>query len=191
VVGSVVAAQSGLKVGDEIQPTHGIGSEGHKHEGFKVVGILQPTGTANDRGVFINIEGFYLLEGHASAPHEEDEHPSEQPQQVSTESEHEAEAEVQGDHKQNSKHGDYDEPSRAYAPLPIDQRKVTSILVLCNSPFGPTVLDAAINKADDPIAQVVPPAREIRMLLDRIIDPLRIVLLVLTILIFWSAFTTP
>ena len=61
----VVAAQSGLKVGDEINPTHGIGGEGHKHDGFKVVGILKPTGTANDRAVFINIEGFYLLEGHA------------------------------------------------------------------------------------------------------------------------------
>ena len=29
----------------------------------------------------------------------------------------------------------------AHAPLPIDQREVTSILVLCNSPLGPTVLD--------------------------------------------------
>ena len=68
VVGSVVAAQSGLKVGDEINPTHGIGAEGHKHGGFNVVGILKPTGTANDRAVFINIEGFYLLEGHALSP---------------------------------------------------------------------------------------------------------------------------
>ena len=72
VVGSVVAAQSGLKLGDEINPTHGLGGEGHKHEGFKVVGILKPTGTANDRAVFINIEGFYLLEGHASQPHDEE-----------------------------------------------------------------------------------------------------------------------
>ena len=67
VVGSIVAAQSGLKVGDEIQPTHGIGGDGHKHDGFKLVGILKPTGTANDRAVFINIEGFYRLEGHALA----------------------------------------------------------------------------------------------------------------------------
>ena len=71
VVGSVVAAQAGLKVGDEIQPTHGIGGDGHKHDGFEVVGILKPTGTANDRAVFINIEGFYRLEGHALAEDEE------------------------------------------------------------------------------------------------------------------------
>ena len=40
VVGSIVAAQSGLKVGDEIQPTHGIGGDGHKNDGFKVVATL-------------------------------------------------------------------------------------------------------------------------------------------------------
>src|SRR5262249_37660769 len=72
VVGSIVAAQSGLKVGDDIQPTHGIGGEGHKHDPFKLVGILKPTGTANDRAVFINIEGFYRLEGHALAESAED-----------------------------------------------------------------------------------------------------------------------
>jgi putative ABC transport system permease protein len=31
VVGSVVASQSGLKVGDEVNPTHGRGGDGHKH----------------------------------------------------------------------------------------------------------------------------------------------------------------
>src|SRR5262245_59203451 len=45
VIGSIVAAQSGLKLGDEIQPTHGMGQEGHKHEhdGFKVVGDRKST----------------------------------------------------------------------------------------------------------------------------------------------------
>ena len=65
VVGSVVAAQAGLQVGDPLNPTHGITGTGEKHRQFKIVGILAPTGTANDRAVFVNIEGFYLLEGHA------------------------------------------------------------------------------------------------------------------------------
>src|SRR5205814_5700455 len=38
---------------------------------FTVVGILKPSGTPNDRAVFINMEGFYLMEGH-SAPVEEE-----------------------------------------------------------------------------------------------------------------------
>jgi len=159
VVGSVVAAQSGLELGDEINPTHGIGAEGHKHEGFEVVGILKPTGTANDRAVFINIEGFYLLEGHASLPEDEEAH-GHPPAAGATESHH-----------------------QEHAPLPIEQREVTSILVLCNSPLGPTVLEAVINKGNDPTAQVVAPAREVATLLDRIVGPMRIVLLVLTVLI--------
>ncbi|MEX0936259.1 MAG: FtsX-like permease family protein [Pirellulales bacterium] len=70
VIGSVVTAKTGLKVGDTFQPSHDIveeGEEGHKHDAFKVVGVLEPTGTPNDRALFINIEGFYLLEGHAKS----------------------------------------------------------------------------------------------------------------------------
>jgi putative ABC transport system permease protein len=69
VIGSVVAAKTGLKVGDHFQPTHGLSDteEGHKHDDFEVVGILAPTGTPNDRALFVNIEGFYLLDNHALA----------------------------------------------------------------------------------------------------------------------------
>ena len=66
VIGSLVARRTGLKVGDHFEPTHGIsGEDGHKHDSFEVVGILEPTGTPNDRAVFVNMEGFFLLEGHA------------------------------------------------------------------------------------------------------------------------------
>ena len=37
-----------------------------------------------------------------------------------------------------------------HKPLPIEQREVTSILVLCNSPFGPQSLDFEINKGEGP-----------------------------------------
>jgi putative ABC transport system permease protein len=172
VVGSVVGAQAGLKLGDEINPTHGIGAEGHKHEGFKVVGILKPTGTANDRAVFINIEGFYLLEGHASLPDEEENAAAEVTDHAAEPVEGEAPPQSG---EPRSEHG--------HTPLPIAQREVTSILVLCNSPLGPTVLEAVINKGNDPVAQAVAPAREVATLLDRIVGPMRIVLLVLTVLI--------
>ena len=165
VVGSVVAAQSDLKLGDEIYPTHGLGREGHKHGGFEVVGILKPTGTANDRAVFINIEGFYLLEGHASSTEEEEAGESHEESEVA--------------HEESAAQ----EHNRAPAPLPIEQRKVTSILVLCNSPLGPTVLEDAFNRHNDPLAQSVAPAREVALLMNSIVGPVRIVLLVLTVLI--------
>ncbi len=67
VIGSVVSSSTGLGVGDSFQPTHGVvdDEQGHEHDEFEVVGVLKPTGTPNDRALFINIEGFYLLEGHA------------------------------------------------------------------------------------------------------------------------------
>ena len=67
VIGSAVARKTRLKLGDEFQPTHGLSNEGdgHKHDAFKIVGILKPTDTANDRALFINMEGFYLLDKHA------------------------------------------------------------------------------------------------------------------------------
>ena len=152
VVGSVVAARSGLQVGDEINPTHGVGSEGHVHDAFQVVGILKPTGTRNDYAVFINIEGFYLLEGHALAP-----------------AGHDDEHDEEHDH--------------AHEPLPEAQREVTSILVLCTSELGPLVLETAINKGEDRIAQAVAPGRVVTRLMDNFVGPTRLVLMVLTVMI--------
>jgi putative ABC transport system permease protein len=165
VVGSVVAATSGLKVGDEVSPTHGVSGEGHKHRGFTVVGVLQPTGTANDRAVFINIEGFYLLEGHALA-HHEDEATAHDNEHAHDEHEHDAHAHDEHLH-----------------PLPLDQREVTSILVLTTDPYATAVLDNAINKGEGRIAQAVYPGREVTTLRENFVDPIRLVLLVLTVLI--------
>lgn len=65
VVGSVVAREMNVKMGDEISPQHG-GADGHTHaQKFTIVGILAPSGTPNDRAVFINMEGFFLMEDHA------------------------------------------------------------------------------------------------------------------------------
>ncbi len=67
VIGSLVARRTGLTVGSKFEPTHGVteGENSHKHDPFVVRGILAPTGTPNDRAIFVNMEGFYLLEGHA------------------------------------------------------------------------------------------------------------------------------
>ncbi|HEX3725818.1 MAG TPA: ABC transporter permease [Pirellulales bacterium] len=74
VIGSTVAREAGLKVGSEFQPSHGAGPDAHKHDPFTVLGVLKPTGTPNDRGLFINMEGFYLIPEHAK-PVDDDEAP--------------------------------------------------------------------------------------------------------------------
>lgn len=65
VLGSRVAAEMGVGVGDSFFPTHGDpDGKGHQ-DSFQIVGVLEPTGTPNDRAAFVNLEGFYLMEGHA------------------------------------------------------------------------------------------------------------------------------
>lgn len=66
VIGSTVASKLGLKVGDKIEPTHGVeGGKAHEHEEvWTVVGVMDRTGTAIDRVVFINLESFYGIDEH-------------------------------------------------------------------------------------------------------------------------------
>jgi putative ABC transport system permease protein len=65
VLGSEAARLTGLKIGDKFQAAHGVADDGHEHEElWTVVGILEPSGTANDRAIFINLDSFYLIKGH-------------------------------------------------------------------------------------------------------------------------------
>ena len=76
VVGSTVAATTGLTVGGTFQAIHGVVEQGgHPHERtFNVVGVLKPTGTPNDRALFANMESFYQIHcdehGHDHSDHD-------------------------------------------------------------------------------------------------------------------------
>lgn len=68
VLGSTVADTTGLKIGQTFVASHGLQQGGeekvHAEEAWKVVGILKPTQTANDRAIFINLDSFYHIKGH-------------------------------------------------------------------------------------------------------------------------------
>ena len=64
VLGSSVASKFKHQVGDKIVLSHGTGSvSGYKHEKtpFSVVGILAPTGTPIDRGVYVTLHGMEAM----------------------------------------------------------------------------------------------------------------------------------
>ena len=63
ILGAKVARDIGLKVGDTLQPAHGA-PDGKAHDDFVIVGILESSGTPQDRGVFVNIDGFNLIPDH-------------------------------------------------------------------------------------------------------------------------------
>jgi putative ABC transport system permease protein len=156
VVGSIVANELDLKLGSNIFPTHGPEGETHSN-GFLVVGILEPTGTPTDRATFVNIEGFYLLEGHV-APERDEETGIELPPSA-------------------------DEPEFKPADktkLPIEKREVSAILVKTQG-FAGVGLMQQINKSKS--AQAVSPVSEIYTVKDTFFSPIRLALLALTIMV--------
>lgn len=68
VIGAEVAEKTGLKIGSKFQATHGNpppGAEAETHpEQWTVVGILKPTHTAADRGLYIPLISFYSIAEH-------------------------------------------------------------------------------------------------------------------------------
>ena len=63
ILGSKVARDVGKNVGDTIQPSHGA-PDGEAHQAFVIVGVLKPSGTPQDRAVFVNLEGFNQIPDH-------------------------------------------------------------------------------------------------------------------------------
>lgn len=164
VIGSAVAIQGGLKLGDSFNPTHGLGGEGDRHREFKVVGVLDHTGTANDRALFVNMEGFYLLEGHSLSVKAED---GEQTDSVTPDP--------------TVPQTGYDNTGEEVKPLPEPQREVTAVLVRSDA-MNAFRLMTTINKSSDGM-QAVAPAEVVTQLLENIVGPVKVVLLVLTALI--------
>jgi putative ABC transport system permease protein len=161
VVGSTVAREMNVKLGDVINPAHG-DPEGHGHgQGFTVVGILKPSGRPVDRAAFINIEGFYLLDDHAK-PFGDEESQADAPA---------------GNPPQNSPAAAG--KSKWAPPLAVEKREVTSFLV--RTALVDPDLPRRINEG--PVAQAVLPIREITNLMDSIVKPIQQILLVLTFLI--------
>ncbi len=72
VLGSTAGRAAGLRLGDAVTLTHGspgsrtAGDAPHEHAEykFKVVGVLAPTGTAQDRAVFISLQSAWILHAH-------------------------------------------------------------------------------------------------------------------------------
>lgn len=173
VVGSNVAREMEVKLGTEIAPAHG-DPEGHTHaRKFTVVGILKPSGTPNDNAVFVNMEGFFLMEDHAK-PIEQAKPAEDEPQPVlSEEEEKKARTEKIRKEAELLHAADPD-------PLPVEQREVTAIL-LKSPPIIAIGLENAINEGKD--AQAVTPVSVIYGLFEFFVDPIRWVLLGMTAMI--------
>jgi putative ABC transport system permease protein len=153
VIGWQVSRQMNLGVGDQFKTTHG-DPEGEGHgQPFTIVGVLAPTGTPNDRAAFINLEGFYLMEGHARA-FEDPANPDAIKQEVGE--------------GQN-------------ASLPLEKRDITAILVKPGNGLFAMNMQQAVKKSLR--AQAASPIEEIGNLFGNFVDPVKYALLALTVVV--------
>ena len=220
VVGSVVAKRCGVKLGDVLQPTHGDPSAqgAHIHEqGFTVVGIMDRTGTPNDRVVFLNMEGFFLMEGHTKPVEDDsllaigkDDDDNDAPNGLNVDpfaDDDEQDDTSVADVAPQSQEADVAAaedvaPASKLDPLSIEQREVTAILVRTSreDEFDTlaTFLPPQINQGDletvldwspyrpersQKAAQAVNPIQQVSTLFATFVDPIRWLLLILTLMI--------
>jgi putative ABC transport system permease protein len=175
VVGATVAREMEVKLGDGINPAHGEPG-GHVHQRkFIVVGILAPSGTPNDRAVFVNMEGFYLMEDHAKPLDEKalGDEPDETPK-FATEEEWRAYQAAKDKREREQQLAADPEP------LPVEQREVTAILLRVPPMIAPAV-EGGINEGNQ--GQAVLPVQVIYKLFESFVDPIQWALLLLTAMI--------
>jgi putative ABC transport system permease protein len=176
VIGSRVARENNWDVGSELKLVHGGAESDHVHdEKFKVVGVLAPTGTPNDRTVFINIEGFYMISGHEKPPQEAIDRLRAFGFEVTPAQEKAILA--AGDHS-NHDHGDHAGHDHG---IPDDLKEVSFILVRTKTVPQSIMLSSKLN--DGVIAQAVNPIFPMNALMKNVVGNVRVLLLFLTGLI--------
>ena len=179
VVGAIAARKGGMEVGKSFRPVHGAAStHGKEHGEFAVVGVLKPTGTATDRAIFVNIEGFYRLHAEAEAAGEGAKDataktPASEPAKTPPAAPAKTAAGA-------AVHADRDHDS-----VPYEKRKVTAVLVSLSTedPMIRKALPKIISQDPNLNVQAVNPTEEVTRLLEGIVGNLQLVLLILAILI--------
>ena len=183
VVGARVARAYGWSLGSEFPIAHGGNLADVHAEKFKIVGILAPTGTPNDRAVFIHFDGFYSIAGHEKPV--EEARAEEEARQAGeapiilpnagskTTGPLRVKAAQPGNQSQPAP-----APQQAVKEVASEQKQVTAILLQMKSDTLAYLYAPRINKA--PVAQAVNPIAQISRLLNDLVGNVRTMLLVLT-----------
>jgi putative ABC transport system permease protein len=146
-IGQNVALESGLKIGDTFSSAHGFGDDVHVHDEvlFKVVGILEGTGSVLDQLILTNTASVWLVHDHG---HEEGE-------------DGEQEAQVEESNPDIVKNSNAD-------LLRYPENEITSILIKYKSKKNFQALNFGRNINENTEMQAASPAIEINRLYNMI-----------------------
>jgi len=147
VLGAEAAQRSGLKPGDTFAGSHGLTSGGELHSKFpyKVVGILEPSGSVLDRLVLTGMESVWYIHEHHHHDHDDGDEGGEH-------------------HEQEGAHhdGDPDADHHAHGDGHDHERQITALLISYNSPLAAAGLPRLINSTTS--MQAASPAFEVARL---------------------------
>ncbi|MEM7161205.1 MAG: ABC transporter permease [Bacteroidota bacterium] len=151
VIGSDVAARTGLKMGDVFLGTHGEVQEGHVHDDhpYTVVGILEKSNSVLDQLLLSNIESVWQVHSH----HEE--HTSH------VDSLHATTLDFDHDHENHDHEHDHNHDHDDHV-ITADSMEITAILIECKTKMAVLTMPRIINEQTN--MQAVLPALEINRL---------------------------
>lgn len=169
VAGATAARNTGLRVGDRIHLVHGAASSrehaGHVHEeyAFEVVGILEPTATAHDRALFLDLEASWILHAHDRREADGSLHAKREDGDHGHDHDHEHDEDCDHEH-------DHDHPLTTAEDLIDEDRLVTGLLIRLPTRPGADA-PAALGQVyelfrRDTSITVAQPAEEVRKLMN-------------------------
>ena len=155
VVGKKAAEILNLKIGDEFISTHGLGDYGESHEDskFKVVGVLDYSGSVADQLILTSLKSVWDIHKEHDHDHDEEhnhDHDEEHNHENDEEHNHDHDEEHNHDHDEEHDHGDEDD------------KEITSILIKFDSPMNIISFPRYINEETNMQAAV--PSYEISRL---------------------------
>ena len=171
VVGKKAAEILNLKIGDEFISTHGLGDYGESHEDskFKVVGVLDYSGSVADQLILTSLESVWDIHKEHNHDHDEEhdhDHDEEHDHDHDEEHNHDHDEEHDHDHDEEHDH-DHDEEhghdhNEEHGHGDEDKKEITSILIKFDSPMNIISFPRYINEETNMQAAV--PSYEISRL---------------------------
>ncbi|NUM55582.1 MAG: ABC transporter permease [Candidatus Hydrogenedentes bacterium] len=182
VLGHTVAQETGLRVGDQFASTHGMyvyeGMEEHHEDSpFTVIGILKPSGTPNDRAIFVDYRSIYDVHEHEYGT------PSLTGVDIESDTGDEVNNEHAGEDAQHEDHDAEEHPEDEEDHDHFDPReKLTAVLLVLDSPAERYEFKQRIIE-EYPNAVAAVPVIEIQTLYNQLLGTARQVMLYIGFLV--------
>lgn len=187
VLGSIVAEETGMTIGEEFFGSHGVmdiaGSEEHEQFPYVVTGILEPTGTASDRAIFVSLRSVWRVHEAEEALHD---------RLYGDQSDEEPEASEPEEDSEDSGWG-FLAGGSAPGTEPLaegvdDGREVTAVLLRLQSPGMRMWMVQQTNENTEAMAAI--PLNEMLRLYQRVLNPLQRALLAVAAVVVIAASLT-